>query len=136
MAVTTPIGISAGASAVRATRSARHRNAGAAERRQGQDAAVARPGQQPHGVGHDDPDEADQPADRDGGRGAERGGEDDPPADPDRVDAERGGLVVAEREHVEAPAGGDDGADRDDGDRGEQADLCHPATLKRPSSQA
>ena len=108
MAVTTPIGISAGASARAGDEVGEAQEPGAADRRQRQDAAVARPGQQAQGVGHDDADEADQPADRDGGGGAERGGEDDPRADPDRVDAEGGGLVVAEREHVEAPAGGDD----------------------------
>ena len=54
-----------------------HEEARADEQRQRHDRAVARRDEQPDRVRDDDPDEADQPADRDGGRGADRRGDDD-----------------------------------------------------------
>jgi thymidylate kinase len=46
-------------------------------------------------VRHDDPDEADQAADRDRGRRADRGRDDDQQAHPRDAHAERGGFLVA-----------------------------------------
>ena len=43
------------------------------ERREGQDAARRRPDDQPHDMGHDQPDEADEAGDRDAGGGGQRG---------------------------------------------------------------
>ena len=49
----------------------------------------------------DEADEADQPADGDGGRGAERRDDHGDEADPVGTGAEGGGLLVADGEHVE-----------------------------------
>ena len=103
-AVTTPIGSSAGASTTRATRSASTRKRAADQQRDRQHPGV-RAADEPAGdVRHDQADEADQPADRDGRGGGHRRGEDDQQPQPARVHAQRAGLVVADGEHVERPA--------------------------------
>ena len=71
-AVITPIGTSAGACDGSRHDVGEHQERGAADHRDRQQHAVARPGGEPDRVRHDDADEADQPADRDGGRDAER----------------------------------------------------------------
>ena len=68
----------------------------AEQHRQRQDHPVARPGEQPYGVRHDDADEADQPGGGDRRGGAERGGGDQQVAGALRVQAEAGRLVVAD----------------------------------------
>ena len=77
----------------------------------------------------DDPDEADEPADRHGGRGAQRGGDhhDEPHAG--RAGAEGLGLVVADGEHVEAPGREQQHGERHDGVGQQEADVV--ATRRR-----
>ena len=61
MAVTTPTGISTGASSVRATRSQSTRNAAPKSADAGSSDAVIDAHQQPDQVRHDDADETDRP---------------------------------------------------------------------------
>ena len=114
-AVTTPIGVSAGSISTRPGMSARIRNAAPNMQRQRQQPPVARPGDEPHDVGHDDADEPDQPADRHDRRRAQRRGDDDDQPHPRHRRAERRRLVLADPEQVEVAAVGEqhDGGDDD-----------------------
>ena len=85
-------------------RSARTRKAAPPIIDSGRTTAVARPGHQADGVGHDDADEADQAAHRDRGRRAQRRRDHDDEADPTGVDPQGVGLLLADPEHVEQPA--------------------------------
>ena len=104
-AVMTPIGSSAGAWTVRATTSASARNAAPKQDRQRDHPAVGGAGDQAHAVGDDEPDEADESADRDRRRGGERCGDEHRAADAPGVQAERPGLLVAHGEDVERADG-------------------------------
>ena len=103
-AVTTPIGISSGASRVRAPRSVSARNAAAEQRRQRQDHAVTRADHQPDRVRHDDADETDQAGDGDCGGGAERRRDDQNQPGTAGIRTETRRLLVADRHHVELPS--------------------------------
>ena len=103
-AVTTPMGSSAGASTTRATRSASTRKAPPTSSETGRTRACEPPTKPAGDVRDDQPDEADQPADRDGRGGGQRRGEDDQQPQPAGVHAQRAGLVVADGEHVEGAA--------------------------------
>ena len=74
----------------------------------------------------DDPDEADQPADRDRRGRAERRGDDEREPHAPHVDAEARRLVVAEAEHV------DDAAQREDHD-GRDGDVRAGSARRRAS---
>ena len=83
---------------------------------------------------HDEPDEADQPADRDGRRGHERGqAEEDRPLAPD-VDAEVRRRLLAEEQPVERSAPGAGSAPLPTRMSGAAAaSRCHEAPSKPPS---
>ena len=89
-AVTMPTGSSIGASTVRATRSQPTRNAAPKRSDAGEHHAVVGADEQPHQVRHDDPDEADGPADRHRRAGGERRAEERQPLGAQHVDAAAG----------------------------------------------
>ncbi len=99
--MTTPMGSSAGATTVRASEVGEDQKRGAVHQGQRDDHPVAPAGEQPDGVGHDDPDEGDQAADTDGGCRGQGRGENDQTAHPHHVDAEARSLFVAQAEHIE-----------------------------------
>ena len=120
-AVTMPIGSSAGSERRARDDVGEDEKTGTDDRREGQQPSEARPDHEPHRVRDDDPDEADQPAHRNGRCGADRRREDEHEADAPDVDAEARGLDVADAEHVEdAPVHEDDdrGDERRTGARG------------------
>ena len=108
-AVITPIGTSAGASAVRATTSARIEEPRADDERQRQETAVRGAGDESDRVRDDDPDEGDQPADRDGRRRADRRGDDE--REPRRAARPLPRLAASRSPRLEHV---DDAAQRDD----------------------
>ena len=87
IAVITPTGNSMGAITVRASDVAGHEERRAEERRRRQHDPMIRADHQPHQVRHDDPDEADRAADRDGGAGRQRRAEKRAPLRAHDVDA-------------------------------------------------
>ena len=74
-----------------------------ADRRQRQDEPGGRTDEQPDDVRHDQPDEADEPADGDRRRRDERGEREQDPALAPDVDAEVGRRLLAEQQAVERP---------------------------------
>ena len=104
----------------------------AADRREGQDQPGVRPDEHPDDVRHDEPDEPDQPADRDRRRGHERGqAEQDRPLAPD-VDAEMGRRFLAEEQPVQRPRPDED-QDRPDRDqRDRPGELAPRGVLEAP----
>ena len=103
-AVTTPRGSSDGATTVRATVSARTRNAAPDHDADRQDPPVGGPDQESHDVRDDDADEADQPHRRDDRRGPQGGRGDDDEAHAAHRQAQRARLVLAHAHDVERPA--------------------------------
>ena len=97
-----------------------HEEAGADEHRERQEQPVARADDEPDRVRDDDPDEPDQPADRDRGRRADGRADDDHEPHAADVHAEARSLLVADAEHVEQPAVQEDPDSRDHGVRQER----------------
>ena len=115
--MTTPTGTSPTS---RATRSAADSRAAPTIAEIGSTRRAAGPDHEPDDVRHDQPDEADEPADRDAGRGRQRGERQQDAALAPDVDAEMARGGIAEEQAVEGPrsqhhedAGSDDQGRRD-----------------------
>ena len=100
MAVTTPTGISSGASAVREIVSHATTNAAPPNADAGQHEAMIGADHQPNEVGHDDSDESDRAAERHSGPGCERRAEKREALRAVHVNAAARGALVADRQQV------------------------------------
>ena len=131
-----PTGSSRGSNSVRAPVSAQTRKIAPASADSGQQRAVPRADEQPHGVREDQPDEPDRAAHRDE-RAREQGGADEQQrAAAADVHAEGGRRGVAERERVErAGAREQRHADERRSRRRRCATEVQSAPAREPSSQ-
>ena len=136
-AVITPIGISAGDEHGAGDEVGETQERAAEHGRQREDPAVAGPAREPDGVRDDDPDEADQSAHGDRGRGAERGGDDDDRGGPGAGRNPNASASSSPTAMTSSERAGEHEHDQRHDRIGQQDPTSfQPATLNRPSSQA
>ena len=100
-AVMTPMGISWGETMVRASKVANHHERRPEQDAHGQHPTVIGADHQPDDVGNDQPDETDHPADRHRHAHHQRGDDEQVPAQPGHVDAQRGGRLGPHGQRVQ-----------------------------------